>query len=61
MVATLAGPVPMPAFAHIPGGLVAFEHQWALQKAFEFHIKTLIKSDVHARVHYLAARLKAAR
>nr|WP_276583701.1 aminotransferase class V-fold PLP-dependent enzyme [Pseudomonas sp. RIT-PI-AD] len=40
-----------------PGGFHAFEHQWALRKAFEFHL-ALGKQDVQARIHQLNAELK---
>lgn len=41
-----------------PGGYHAFEHQWALGKAFEFHLG-LGKADVQARIHQLNGELKA--
>ncbi|HGY9626998.1 aminotransferase class V-fold PLP-dependent enzyme [Pseudomonas putida] len=41
-----------------PGGYHAFEHRWALGKAFELHL-TLGKADVQARIHQLNDYLKA--
>jgi selenocysteine lyase/cysteine desulfurase len=40
-----------------PGGFKAFEHQWALTQAFEFH-QRLGKTRVAARTHELARQLK---
>ena len=40
-----------------PGGFHAFEHRWALRKAFEFHL-LLGKDRVQARIHYLNRYLK---
>jgi selenocysteine lyase/cysteine desulfurase len=40
-----------------PGGYHAFEHRWALDKAFELHLQ-LGKADVQARVHQLNSYLK---
>jgi selenocysteine lyase/cysteine desulfurase len=48
-----------PAWRHIPGGVRAYEHQWAMAAAFRFHLDVLGKSDVEARVHGLASRFKA--
>ena len=58
VVATLASPTRFPALIHIPGGLVAFEHQWALAEAFDFHRNVLVKSEVQARVRELVADFK---
>jgi isopenicillin-N epimerase len=41
-----------------PGGYKAFEHLWALPKAFEFH-QRIGKARVAERTHQLAAPLKA--
>ncbi|WP_191833966.1 aminotransferase class V-fold PLP-dependent enzyme [Pseudomonas fluorescens] len=41
-----------------PGGYHAFEHRWALGKAFELHLQ-LGKADVQARIHQLNDYLKA--
>jgi isopenicillin-N epimerase len=41
-----------------PGGYKAFEHLWALPKAFEFH-QRIGKARVAERTHELAAQLKA--
>ncbi|QBF27499.1 aminotransferase class V-fold PLP-dependent enzyme [Pseudomonas tructae] len=41
-----------------PGGYHAFEHRWALGKAFELHLQ-LGKADVQARIHQLNTLLKA--
>lgn len=40
-----------------PGGYHAFEHRWALGKAFELHL-ALGKADVQARIHQLNSYLK---
>lgn len=40
-----------------PGGFHAFEHRWAVRKAFEFHL-LLGKERVQARIHYLNRYLK---
>ncbi|UVM54122.1 aminotransferase class V-fold PLP-dependent enzyme [Pseudomonas sp. B21-012] len=40
-----------------PGGYHAFEHRWALGKAFELHLQ-LGKADVQARIHQLNDLLK---
>jgi selenocysteine lyase/cysteine desulfurase len=47
-----------PAFIHIPGGVVAYEHRWALGAAFDFHTDVLVKKDVQARVRELSAYFK---
>ncbi|MDG9883606.1 aminotransferase class V-fold PLP-dependent enzyme [Pseudomonas sp. GD04058] len=41
-----------------PGGYHAFEHRWAMGKAFELHLQ-LGKAEVQARIHQLNDRLKA--
>lgn len=40
-----------------PGGFHAFEHQWAMRKAFEFHL-SLGKERVQNRIHHLNSTLK---
>jgi selenocysteine lyase/cysteine desulfurase len=40
-----------------PGGYKAFEHQWALTQAFEFH-QSIGKPRIAARTHELARQLK---
>jgi isopenicillin-N epimerase len=40
-----------------PGGFKAFEHQWALEAAFELH-RSMGRAAVAARTHALARRLK---
>jgi selenocysteine lyase/cysteine desulfurase len=40
-----------------PGGFHAFEHQWAMSKAFEFHL-LLGKEQVQSRIHQLNNLLK---
>ncbi|MFY9960977.1 aminotransferase class V-fold PLP-dependent enzyme [Pseudomonas sp.] len=40
-----------------PGGYHAFEHRWALDKAFELHLQ-LGKAEVQARIHQLNAELR---
>ncbi|MCU1731902.1 MULTISPECIES: aminotransferase class V-fold PLP-dependent enzyme [unclassified Pseudomonas] len=41
-----------------PGGYHAFEHRWAVGKAFELHLQ-LGKADVQERIHQLNDQLKA--
>jgi isopenicillin-N epimerase len=48
---------PTTADAMTPGGFKAFEHQWAMTQAFEFH-QDIGKSRVAARTHELASQLK---
>lgn len=48
---------PTTAAAMTPGGFKAFEHQWAMTEAFEFH-QDLGKERVAGRTHALAHRLK---
>lgn len=52
LVALLAGSggAKNPAWEHIPGGVRAYEHQWALAAAFDYHIGVLRKPEVHARI-----------
>jgi selenocysteine lyase/cysteine desulfurase len=57
--AKLSGANDGPASRHVPGGVKAYEHWWALAQAFDFHVDVLDKKDVQARVRELAARLKA--
>ncbi|NQZ23484.1 MAG: aminotransferase class V-fold PLP-dependent enzyme [Colwellia sp.] len=40
-----------------PGGFHAFEHQWAMRKAFEFHLM-LGKEQIQQRIHQLNTLLK---
>jgi isopenicillin-N epimerase len=40
-----------------PGGFKAFEHQWAMKQAFEFHQK-IGKTRIRQRTHSLATQLK---
>jgi selenocysteine lyase/cysteine desulfurase len=47
-----------PGAANTPGGFHSFEHRWALSEAFAFH-RRIGKARVEARIHSLAARLKA--
>jgi selenocysteine lyase/cysteine desulfurase len=47
-----------PGAANTPGGFHSFEHRWALGEAFAFH-RRIGKARVEARIHSLAARLKA--
>jgi isopenicillin-N epimerase len=42
-----------------PGGFKAFEHQWAMAEAFEFH-KQIGKKNIAERTHYLADTVKEA-
>jgi selenocysteine lyase/cysteine desulfurase len=44
--------------AMTPGGFQAYEHRWALPAAFAFH-EGIGKARVTARIHALAARMKA--
>jgi selenocysteine lyase/cysteine desulfurase len=48
---------PTTASRMTPGGYKAFEHQWALTQAFEFHLG-IGKARIAARTHDLAAQLK---
>ena len=41
-----------------PGGFQAYEHRWALPAAFAFH-ERIGRARVTARIHALAARMKA--
>jgi selenocysteine lyase/cysteine desulfurase len=41
-----------------PGGFQAYEHRWALPAAFDFH-ERIGRARVTARIHALAARMKA--
>lgn len=48
---------PTTASRMTPGGFKAFEHQWAMAEAFEFH-QEIGKSQVQARTHELNRQLK---
>ncbi|GAA0919951.1 aminotransferase class V-fold PLP-dependent enzyme [Nonomuraea longicatena] len=49
---------PIDGAYHTPGGYKAFEHRWALDRAFSF-IGAIGMDRVHARIQALAARLKS--
>ena len=42
---------------HSPGGFHSFEHRWALNEAFDFHMR-IGKDKIEERTHYLNSRLK---
>ena len=42
---------------HTPGGFHSFEHRWALNEAFDFHMKTG-KAKIEERTHQLNTMLK---
>ena len=44
--------------AMTPGGFHSFEHRWALDQAFRFHL-AIRKRRVESRIHALATRFKA--
>jgi selenocysteine lyase/cysteine desulfurase len=46
-----------PASRMTPGGFHSFEHRWALEEAFRFHLE-IGKSRVQARIHELNTRMK---
>jgi isopenicillin-N epimerase len=48
---------PVTAIRMTPGGFKAFEHQWAVAQAFEFH-RRIGKARIAARTRELAQRLK---
>ncbi|MGX2995346.1 aminotransferase class V-fold PLP-dependent enzyme [Streptomyces sp. JNUCC 64] len=50
-------PVVDPGMAATPGGYHAFEHQWALDEAFSFHL-AIGKERVWRRISGMAGRLK---
>jgi selenocysteine lyase/cysteine desulfurase len=43
---------------HTRGGILGYEHQWAMAEAFQFHRKVLGKRRVEKRTRRLTARLK---
>ena len=43
--------------AFSPGGFHAFDHRWALNEAFDFHMK-IGKDNVERRTHFLSSMLK---
>jgi selenocysteine lyase/cysteine desulfurase len=51
-------PAHPPGPAMTPGGFQAYEHRWALPAAFDFH-ERIGRARVTARIHALAARMKA--
>jgi selenocysteine lyase/cysteine desulfurase len=51
-------PAHPPGPAMTPGGFQAYEHRWALPAAFAFH-ERIRRARVAARIHALAARMKA--
>jgi selenocysteine lyase/cysteine desulfurase len=51
-------PADPPGPAMTPGGFQAYEHRWALPAAFAFHAR-IGPARVAARIHALAARMKA--
>lgn len=55
----IKGEAPTPRVGQLfsPGGFHAFEHRWALEKAFEMH-QTIGKARVQERIHALATQTK---
>ncbi len=51
------GPHDLPGPLHTPGGFHSFEHRWALDEAFKFHL-AIGKRRVHDRIHALNRRIK---
>ena len=43
---------------HTPGGFHSFEHRWALNEAFDFHLR-FGKDKIEGRTHQLSTQLKA--
>lgn len=48
-----------PAWDHIPGGVRAYEHQWAMADAFAFHMNVLGKADVCDRIRALVEHFRS--
>lgn len=46
-----------PSDLHSPGGFHSFEHRWALNEAFDFHMR-IGKDKIEERTRYLNGRLK---
>lgn len=57
LMPSLAGAA-APATEHMPGGVKAYEHWWALAEAFEYHLTALGKPRIEAHVHRLATAIK---
>lgn len=51
------GPHDKPATLQTPGGFHSFEHRWAAEEAFAFHVK-IGKRRVQDRIHELNARIR---
>ncbi len=51
------GPHDLPGPLHTPGGFHSFEHRWALDEAFKFHM-AIGKRRVRDRIHALNRRIK---
>ncbi|HLA63567.1 MAG TPA: aminotransferase class V-fold PLP-dependent enzyme [Rhodothermales bacterium] len=52
-------PLVTPGTVHSPGGFHSFDHRWALNEAFHFHL-TIGKARVEERIHGLNTRAKEA-
>lgn len=52
-------PLVTPGTYHTPGGFHSFEHRWALDEAFRFHME-IGKDRVQDRIHYLNSMAKEA-
>lgn len=50
-------PLVTPGTYHTPGGFHSFEHRWALDRAFEFHL-AIGKPRIQRRIHALNTRAK---
>jgi len=48
-----------PGWNHIPGGVRAYEHQWAMAAAFDYHLRVLHKAEVQARIRTLTSKFRA--
>ncbi len=51
------GPHDQPGSLHTPGGFHSFEHRWALDEAFKFHL-AIGKHRVRDRIHALNRQIK---
>ena len=61
-VAKLSGANDGPASRHVPGGVKAYDHWWALSAAFAFHTelgKADVQLELHRQAKYLKDRLQA--
>ena len=56
-IADAAPKAPAKASWFTPGGFHAFEHEWAVESAFEFH-RSIGRAKIAARIHSLNTRIK---